>query len=150
MIADICIHPWDYRVEPFRIAAGLYYVGNSDVSSHLIDTGEHLHYSYPPGATLLQVPIAIALRVTGLSVVDDENAYDAKRALSVQRVLAALLMALMALVFDATARRMLDVGGQLKLSGAGERVRLSLTITRLDQRLEIMADEAAALESFGG
>jgi metallo-beta-lactamase class B len=40
--ADICIHPWKYFVEPFRIAGNLYYVGNRDVSSHLIDTGEGL------------------------------------------------------------------------------------------------------------
>lgn len=42
MTADICIHPWEYRVDPFRIAGNLYYVGNRDVSSHLIDTGEGL------------------------------------------------------------------------------------------------------------
>lgn len=42
MTADICIHPWDYWVDPFRIAGNLYYVGNKDVSSHLIDTGEGL------------------------------------------------------------------------------------------------------------
>ncbi len=42
MIADICLHPWDYQVEPFRIAGELYYVGNKDVSSHLIDTGKGL------------------------------------------------------------------------------------------------------------
>jgi metallo-beta-lactamase class B len=42
MVADICIHPWDYWVEPFRIAGGLYYVGNKNVSSHLLDTGEGL------------------------------------------------------------------------------------------------------------
>jgi metallo-beta-lactamase class B len=38
----ICIHPWDYWVSPFRILANLYYVGNQDVSSHLIDTGAGL------------------------------------------------------------------------------------------------------------
>ena len=42
MTDDICMHPWKYRVEPFRIAGNLYYVGNSNVSSHLIDTGEGL------------------------------------------------------------------------------------------------------------
>lgn len=42
MVADICIRPWDYRVEPFCIVDGLYYVGNRNVSSHLIDTGEGL------------------------------------------------------------------------------------------------------------
>ncbi len=41
-IADICIRPWKYRIEPFQIAGNLFYVGNSDVSSHLIDTGEGL------------------------------------------------------------------------------------------------------------
>jgi metallo-beta-lactamase class B len=40
--ADICIHPWRYRVQPFRIVNNLYYVGNSNVSSHLIDTGQGL------------------------------------------------------------------------------------------------------------
>jgi metallo-beta-lactamase class B len=36
------MHPWKYYVAPFRIAGNLYYVGNSDVSSHLIDTGHGL------------------------------------------------------------------------------------------------------------
>ena len=42
MTEDICIHPWKYAVEPFRIAGPLYYVGNKKVSSHLIDTGSGL------------------------------------------------------------------------------------------------------------
>jgi len=42
MPADICVHPWNYWVEPFPIVEHLYYVGNSVVSSHLIDTGEGL------------------------------------------------------------------------------------------------------------
>ena len=42
MKEDICIHPWKYAVEPFRIAGPLYYVGNKKVSSHLVDTGSGL------------------------------------------------------------------------------------------------------------
>jgi metallo-beta-lactamase class B len=42
MIEDICIHPWNHWVDPFCIAGDLYYVGNKNVSSHLIDTGEGL------------------------------------------------------------------------------------------------------------
>jgi len=42
MPTEICTHPWKFAVEPFRIAGNLYYVGNRDVSSHLIDTGEGL------------------------------------------------------------------------------------------------------------
>jgi len=42
MIADICVRPWEFAVEPFRIAGNLYYVGNTNVSSHLVDTGDGL------------------------------------------------------------------------------------------------------------
>jgi metallo-beta-lactamase class B len=42
MPPGICTRPWEYHVHPFRIIGNLYYVGNKDVSSHLIDTGEGL------------------------------------------------------------------------------------------------------------
>jgi len=56
MIYKICTHPWEFWVEPFRIAGNVYYVGNSDVSSHLIDTGEGLiliDTTYPQTVYLL-------------------------------------------------------------------------------------------------
>jgi len=56
MPAEICTHPWEFHVEPFRIIEGLYYVGNSNVSSHLIDTGEGLillDTAYPQTVYLL-------------------------------------------------------------------------------------------------
>jgi metallo-beta-lactamase class B len=34
--------PWEYYAKPFKIADGLYYVGNKYVSMHLIDTGDGL------------------------------------------------------------------------------------------------------------
>ncbi len=42
MIHRTCSHPWESAVEPFCIAGNLYYVGNKDVSAHLIDTGDGL------------------------------------------------------------------------------------------------------------
>jgi len=42
MTHDICMRPWEFAVEPFRIIDKLYYVGSRNVSSHLIDTGEGL------------------------------------------------------------------------------------------------------------
>ena len=42
MPADVVTRPWEFAVIPFRIAGNVYYVGNSNVSSHLIDTGEGL------------------------------------------------------------------------------------------------------------
>jgi len=39
---DIYKHPHKYAVHPFKIIGNLYYVGNSAVSSHLIDSGDGL------------------------------------------------------------------------------------------------------------
>ena len=39
---DIFKYPQKYAMHPFRIAGNIYYVGNTAVSSHLIDTGEGL------------------------------------------------------------------------------------------------------------
>ena len=42
MQAEITTHPWRFATEGFRIFGNLYYVGNTDVSCHLIDTGDGL------------------------------------------------------------------------------------------------------------
>ena len=39
---DICERPWEYAVEPFQVANGVYYIGNSWVSIYLLDTGDGL------------------------------------------------------------------------------------------------------------
>jgi len=39
---DIFKHPYKYAVHPFKIFGNIYYIGNSNVSSHLIDTGDGL------------------------------------------------------------------------------------------------------------
>jgi metallo-beta-lactamase class B len=49
-------YPERYRIAPFRICGNLYYVGNSDVGAHLIDTGEGLiliDTTYPTTRALL-------------------------------------------------------------------------------------------------
>ncbi len=54
--ARVCTHPWEFAVEPFRIAGGLYYVGNRDVSCHLLETGDGLvliDTAFPQTAYLL-------------------------------------------------------------------------------------------------
>ncbi len=54
-------HPWEFEVKPFRIAGNLYFVGNRDVGSYLIDTEEGLvliDSTYPSTAPLLIQSIA--------------------------------------------------------------------------------------------
>ena len=52
-------------------------------------------------------------------------------------------------VIAATARKLQTSGGLMKLCGVGDRVKMSLTITRLDKNLEIVEDEEEAVRSFG-
>lgn len=54
--ARVCTHPWEFATEPFRIAGNLYYAGNTNVSSHLIDTSDGLvliDTTYPQTVYLL-------------------------------------------------------------------------------------------------
>ena len=49
-------YPEQYRMTPFRIFGNLYFVGNADVGSHLIDTGDGLvliDTTYPTTKALL-------------------------------------------------------------------------------------------------
>lgn len=39
---DVYKYPYKYNIHPFRIASNLYYVGNTSVGSHLLDTGDGL------------------------------------------------------------------------------------------------------------
>ena len=39
---DVYKYPYKYAVRPFKIAGNLYYVGNSSVGAHLVDTGDGL------------------------------------------------------------------------------------------------------------
>ena len=41
-VAHIMQTPWEYDIEPFQITDNVWYVGNSQVGSHLIDTGDGL------------------------------------------------------------------------------------------------------------
>jgi len=39
---DFYAHPWLYAVEPFRVFGNLWFVGNSDGASYVVDTGDGL------------------------------------------------------------------------------------------------------------
>ena len=41
-MAHIMEAPWEYDIQPFQITDNVWYVGNSQVGSHLIDTGDGL------------------------------------------------------------------------------------------------------------
>jgi hypothetical protein len=81
--------------------------------------GDHLYYWYPPGTPLLSVPLAGALRLAGLSTIGDDGRYVPSSELRMQRISAALLMALAGVVFFAMARRRLPIGWSLFVALVG-------------------------------
>lgn len=42
IMQNICDRPWEFAVEPFRVAGKVFYIGDSWVASYLIDTGAGL------------------------------------------------------------------------------------------------------------
>ncbi len=73
------------------------------------EIGDHIHYWFPTGGSILSAPLVALLRPFGLSVFDSRGAYDANRELLLQRIIASFLMsALVALMFF-TARLFLPL-----------------------------------------
>ena len=77
MLTEICSRPWKFAVAPFRVIGNVYYVGNSNVSSHLIDTGDGLillDTAFPQTVYLLLESIRrLGFDPVPVAIVDDEN-----------------------------------------------------------------------------
>lgn len=70
---DFYHHPEKYLVEPFRIIGNLYFIGNKDVSSYLLDTGDGLMIldtGYPTTQGLLVYSImALGFRIEDIRMI---------------------------------------------------------------------------------
>lgn len=84
-----------------------FFLDRTDLSYQLERIGGHLYYRYPPGGPVLVAPLVWVLSRLGLSAVGPDGGYDSGGDRYVQAVLAALLMALLAVIFLRTARLIL-------------------------------------------
>ena len=80
-----------------------WFVGRTNLSYQLERVGGHVYYRYPPGGPVLVAPLVWVLARLGLSAVGPDEQYDSGGDRYVQAVLAALLMALLAVIFLRTA-----------------------------------------------
>jgi hypothetical protein len=71
--------------------------------------GAHLYSFYPPGSAILSAPLVALVNLSGVSAVGPDGRYHRAGDVRVQAILASLLMAVLALVWFATARLMLPV-----------------------------------------
>jgi len=82
------------------------YVRNGHIYQQEWSNG-HLYYHYPPGSSVLSIPYVVVMRLFGLSSVNPDGTYNLDNEIELQRIFAALLMALTAIVFYFTARLLL-------------------------------------------
>ena len=75
----------------------------------------HYYYLYPPGSSLLSIPLVAAMNLCGLKTHDDVWHYDLIRELKMQRHLAAFLMAALASLLFFTLQRCLPFSWSMAL-----------------------------------
>ena len=69
--------------------------------------GDHLYYFLPPGGSVLSVPFVGLMDLFGLSAINQDGTYNLANEIKQQTILAALLMALLAVIFYFTGRLVL-------------------------------------------
>ena len=85
-----------------------YYFSNGPIYQLEIARG-HLYYHLPPGSSVLSAPFVAALNLIGVSAARPDGTYDPQGEVKIEAGLAALLMALLSVIFFYTARLMLPL-----------------------------------------
>jgi hypothetical protein len=70
----------------------------------------HTYYRFPPGSSVLSLPFVWVLNRFGISAVNQDGSYNPRGEVMIEAGLAALLMALLAVIFFYTARLLLPTG----------------------------------------
>lgn len=78
-----------------------------------IETAGGHQYYYSPGSPVLSVPFVAVMRAVGVSTIAADGTYNRRAERGMQTVLASFLMAVLAVLFYATARLLLPVGWSL-------------------------------------
>lgn len=79
----------------------------------------HLYYHFPPGSSVLSVPVVVVLNLFGLSAVNPEGSSNVTDEAIIERILAGGLMAGLASLIFLTARLLLPTGLSMAVAVAG-------------------------------
>ncbi len=83
------------------------YISNGEIYQ-LELMGGHIYYYYPPGNSVLSIPYVAVMNALGISAANDDGTYAWQGELRIQRGLAAVLMASLAVLFFFTSRILLS------------------------------------------
>lgn len=75
---------------------------------HLVESGGHVYYQYPPGTSILSVPFVALSHVFGMTAIDEDGVYDSREERRMMFRLAALLMACFTVLGYRLANSLLD------------------------------------------
>jgi hypothetical protein len=79
----------------------------------------HIYYFYPPGTSVLSLPFVALMNAAGIFATNPDGSYSPDGEIKIQARLAALLMALLAVIFYLTSRLMLSRGWSAFIAVAG-------------------------------
>jgi hypothetical protein len=111
-----------FSVEPYIIPAlkshrpGQIHKINVDLPYQLIQVGERFYYFFPPGGVVLSMPYVAYLNALGISVFNENGMYDGREEDRMQKRLAPLLMASLAVIIFFTSRLLLSINWSLLVS----------------------------------
>jgi hypothetical protein len=95
-----------------------YYFKNGTAYQLEITRG-HLYYHLPPGSSILSTPFVAVFNLFGISAANPDGTYDRRAEVIIEAQLAAVLMALLAVIFFYTARLMLPVNWSIVVALGG-------------------------------
>ncbi len=114
LVSESLLQHGTVRLDAYRIPRLLPKYGEDHIQNgdmyQLDIVGDHLYHFFPPGSPVLSAPYVALLNASGVSAANPDQTFNEKGEETIQRSLAALLMALLAVVFFKTSRMLLPVG----------------------------------------
>ncbi|MEA2204767.1 MAG: hypothetical protein QOE77_1543 [Blastocatellia bacterium] len=111
MLSESLLHQRSFALDHYAIPRGepkwfRYYYRNGDIYQ-LEWVNGRLYYNFPPGASVLSIPFVAIMNAAGISAVRADGAYDPVGEETIEKILAALLMAALVCLFFYQARLVL-------------------------------------------
>jgi len=92
-----------------------YYVMNGNIWQQEL-AGNHIYYYFPPGSSVLSVPYVAMVNALGISAANADGTYNPLGEIRIETTLAAILMALLAVIFYLSSRVLLPVSWSLVIA----------------------------------
>ena len=120
LLSESLIHHHSFTLDGYQIPRlppkrQLFHVSNGDIYQ-LEYISDHIYYFWPPGSSVLSIPFVALMNLLGTSAANADGSYNPEGEVLIQARMAALLMAVLAVVFYFTSRLFLPPGWSLLLA----------------------------------